>query len=209
VPNELEVAAMSNDTPSPTPCRGASKSASGLTKRTNGAGTRHTNQKPAGVAMARSMTCDWTKGNDAAGDSLPMSVTTCTSDHAQHSTAVVIEGLRPRQVIAASLLASGRKGTEVAATLNVAVETVSRWKAEPAFQGLMRQLVQEQINSVQLGMISLTSEAITHLHHLINSFSDQTSLKACALVLGKIGPVLNVVGSELRRPQAMEDRPPQ
>jgi hypothetical protein len=30
-----------------------------------------------------------------------------------------------------------------------------------------------------------------------------------ALVLGMVGPVLNVVGSDLRRPQAMEDRSPQ
>ena len=51
-------------------------------------------------------------------------------------------------------------------------------------------------------MVLAVRESIDHLRGLVRSFSDETSPRAITLVLGKVGPVLNVVGSELRRPQA-------
>lgn len=57
----------------------------------------------------------------------------------------VVPGLRPKQVLAATMLAEGRMAKEVALLLEVSPETVSRWRAQPAFQLLVRELLQESI----------------------------------------------------------------
>ena len=64
----------------------------------------------------------------------------------------------------------------------------------------MHTLLQESIDSTKLGIVALCSESVEHLRGLIRSFSDATALKAITLILNKVGPVLGVVGAELRRP---------
>jgi Homeodomain-like domain len=113
---------------------------------------------------------------------------------------VAVEGLRPRQVLAASLLVQGRRGKDVAAALGVSAETVSRWRQLPEFQALMHRLLQETIDTARLGIVALCAESIEHLRGLIRSFDDDKAMNAIALVLGKAAPVLGVIGTELRRP---------
>jgi len=175
------------------------KPLSSAAKRRRGVGTCHPSLKRANIAVAASTRRGRMKDDHAVCDSHPMSVATYAADDGQAPTSVVVRELAPRQVRAAVMLVEGRRGKDVAEALNVSEESVSRWRHRPEFEALMRELLQQHVDAVQLGMISLTSEAITHLHHLFNSFSDQTSLRACALVLGKVSPVLNVVRSELRQ----------
>jgi hypothetical protein len=149
------------------------------------------------AAMPQSNACE-----EMADDAMPEHLIPVAGvNDLQASTAVVVHDLRPKQVLAATLLVQGQQGRQVAKVLNVSEETVSRWRHRPEFEALMRELLREHIDSVRLGLIALSGEAIGQLHNLINAFSDQTSLKACALVLNRVGPLLGVIGEELRRPQ--------
>lgn len=112
-------------------------------------------------------------------------------------SALVVRELRPRQVQAANLLVQGMQGKEVAMVMKVAEETVSRWRQQPEFQALMRDLLQESVDATKLGLVSLCVESIVHLRGLVRSFDDATALKAISLILGKVGPVLGVIGTDL------------
>ena len=132
----------------------------------------------------------------------PTDVTVSVRDAApetQEAKSFLVRNLSPRQVLAAQMLAQGRRGIEVAKALNVSEETVSRWRQRPEFQALMRELLRETIDATRLGIVSLCAESVLHLRGLIRSFDNDTSLKAITLVLGKVGPVLGVIGTELRR----------
>lgn len=167
-------------------------------KRSAGASTRQTGGKPAGGPVTRSRACELATDNGSAGASIP------ATNFTQESTAVVVRDLRPKQVLAATLLVQGRQGTEVAKALNLSPETISRWRHRPEFQALMRELLQETIDATRLGIVSLCAESIEHLRGLVRSFDDGTSLKAITLVLGKVGPVLGVIGAEAQRSPAEE-----
>jgi transposase-like protein len=130
-----------------------------------------------------------------------MSLSNC-SDDTRESTSVLMQNVSPRQAIAASLLVSGKQGREVAASVGVTPETVSRWRHQPAFQSFMHQLLREHVASLQLSMIALTDEAVTHLRYLVNGFSDEISLKACAVALSRAAPVITAIGQELRESSA-------
>jgi predicted transcriptional regulator len=153
-------------------------------------GTLYPSQRPSGIAVGELRACGQKNG---ASD--PMQTTT---DYKQESTALIVPALRPKQVLAATLLVQGQQGKQVAAMLNISEETVSRWRQQPAFQAMLHQLLQETIDATKLGMLSLTVKAINELHNLVGSFSDATSLKACALVLNRVGPVLGIIGTKLR-----------
>ena len=123
-----------------------------------------------------------------------------TAPEAQGAKPFLVRNLSPRQVLAAQMLAQGRRGIEVAKALSVSEETVSRWRQRPEFQALMRELLQETIDATRLGIVSLCAESILHLRGLIRSIDNDTSLKAITLVLGKVAPVLGVIGAEPARP---------
>lgn len=124
----------------------------------------------------------------------------------QEAKSFLVRNLSPRQVLAAQMLAQGRRGIEVAKALNLSEETVSRWRQRPEFQALMRQLLQETIDATRLGIVSLCAESIEHLRGLVRSFNDETSLKAITLILSRVGPVLGVIGASSLPPP---DRGPQ
>jgi len=197
VPRRLQVSATTNDSFSPTPCMVASEPESRLTKRTNGAGPRHTNAKPASVAEKPSRESDWARDHDEASAPILTSL-----NEVSDSNAVVVRELRPKQILAATLLVQGQQGRVVAKALNLSEETISRWRHRPEFQALMRQLLQETIDATRLGIVSLCAESIDHLRGLVRSFNDETSLKAITLVLGRVGPVLGVIGTELGESRA-------
>lgn len=151
-----------------------------------------------GVVVASSKAHDSTEETSAYGDVLMIPVV----NDRRKSSLVVVDGLRPRQVLAATCLVQGRRGKDVAAALGVSAKTVSRWRQLPEFQGLMHRLLQETIDTTKLGMVALYAESIEPLRGLIRSFDDGTAMKAITLVLGKVGPVLDVIGAELRQPTA-------
>lgn len=161
-------------------------------KRSAGASTRQTTSKPAGGPVASSKAFDPASNRGSAGPAMS------TTNVMPETTAVVVRELRPKHVLAATLLVQGRQGKDVAKALNVAEETISRWRHRPEFQALMRELLHETIDATRLGIVSLCAESIDHLRGLVRSFNDDTSLKAIALVLGKVGPVLGVIGEQVR-----------
>lgn len=142
----------------------------------------------------------------AVGSPTPSTAVTLTgtAPEAREAKAELVRCLSPRQVLAVQMLAQGRRGIEVAKALNLTEETVSRWRQRPEFQALMRDLLQETIETTRLGMVSLSAESIEHLRGLVRSFNDQTALKAISLVLGKVGPVLGVIGAEAAKPPARD-----
>ena len=112
----------------------------------------------------------------------------------------VVAGLRPKQVLAAMMLVEGRMAKEVAQYLRVSPETVSRWRALPAFQALVRDMVQDSIDATKLGLLSLCSESIGHLRGLIRGMDDEMALKGITLLFSKAGPVLAAMSAEVERP---------
>lgn len=182
--------------------RPLAKSVSGPANRSGGARTGAPSLKPVGEAVAPSKALNRATNRNAAGGLIP----TANEVQESSSTSIVVRELRPKQVLAATLLVQGRQGKEVAKALNVSEETISRWRHRPEFQALMRELLQETIDATRLGIVSLCAESILHLRGLIQSFSDETSLKAITLVLGKVGPVLGVIGTEMGRQPEVQRR---
>jgi hypothetical protein len=70
------------------------------------------------------------------------------------------------------------------ATNGVSPEAISRYKAQPEFEALIRDLLEDSVDATRLGIVRLCAESIDHLRGLIRSFSEATSLKAITLVLG-------------------------
>jgi len=180
-------------------CRPLPTPVSRPAKRSAGARTGDPSPKPVRATMTPSKGSDHPQAIDAAP--VPPSMATCDSDKPE-STAMVVRELRPKQVLAATLLVQGQQGKAVAKALNLSPETISRWRHRPEFQFLMRQLLQETIDATRLGIVSLCAESIEHLRGLVKSFNDETSLKAITLIMAKVGPVLGIVGTELRRASA-------
>ena len=112
---------------------------------------------------------------------------------------VVSRPLRPRQILAATMLVQGQQAKQVAATLQICPETLSRWRQRPEFEALMHELLRDTIDSARFGLVTLCAESVEHLRGLVRAFDDQTALKAISLVLSKVGPVLGVIGSEMQR----------
>ena len=187
-----------DDTPPTLRGKMPAKAISRPSKRSEGARTKHPCPKPTRIG-ADLPTASEAWDEESERDPLPT-----PADTTRASTAVVVRDLRPRQVIAAGLLVSGKQGREVAAALNIAEETVSRWRQQVAFRNLMEQLLRQHIDSMQLSMVTLTGEAIAELHNLLHAFSDTVSLKACAVILSKAAPILSVLSGELRQPPAQD-----
>lgn len=161
-------------------------------KRSAGVSTGQTSRKSAGGPAARSKACEPATDDGSSDAGFP------AANFTSESTTVVVRDLRPKQVLAASLLVQGRQGKEVAQMVGVSPETISRWRQQAGFQSLMHRLLQETVDAAKLGLVSLCAESILHLRGLIQSFNDGTSLKAITLVLGKVGPVLGVISEEVR-----------
>jgi transposase-like protein len=157
-------------------------------KRANASGTGHPSLSELGVAVEG----PWDPADDADAEDHVISTAVAT-------TLPSVIGRRPKQVLAAMMLVQGQQAKQVAATLGIAPETLSRWRHRPEFEALMRELLQDTVDATRLGLVSLCAESIVHLRGLVRSFSDDTALKAITLVLGKVGPVLGVIGNELRR----------
>ena len=110
---------------------------------------------------------------------------------------LVVDGCRRSGLIHAETI---RMAKEVAQYLRVSPETVSRWRALPEFQVLIRDLLRDSIDATKLGLLSLCSESIGHLRGLIRGMDDEMALKAITLLFSKAGPVLAAMSAEVQRP---------
>lgn len=114
----------------------------------------------------------------------------------------VVPGLRPKQVQAAMMLVQGRMAKDVAVFVGVSPETVSRWRTQPAFQLLIRELLQESIDTTKLGLVSLFAESIQRLGQVMFNLDDEMALKGINLLFTKAGPLLAAMNAEVQRPLA-------
>jgi hypothetical protein len=110
-------------------------------------------------------------GTDTASNIVPL--------HDRHP-----HGLHPKQVQAATLLVGGMLGKDVAQALDIAEETVCRWRKKPEFQDFMQSMLAERVHAARIGLLSLTQDCIEQLRCLIHGGNELVSLRAIELVLG-------------------------
>lgn len=78
-----------------------------------------------------------------------------------------IKNLSPQQHQAALLLAEGRAGREVAEALEVAPETISRWKQLPEFEVVINGCLVEARDAARLKLRTLASRAVAVFEELL------------------------------------------
>jgi hypothetical protein len=109
------------------------------------------------------------------------------------------DGRKPlavRQIEAATMLVNGVLGKEVAERLDVAEETISRWRQRPEFQHLMQSLLAERLDAARMGLLSLAQDSVEELRCLIHGGSDMVRLKAIELLLGTLAKSASIVPGE-------------
>jgi hypothetical protein len=104
--------------------------------------------------------------------------------------------LAVRQIEAATLLVNGVLGKEVAERLDIAEETVSRWRQRPEFQRLMQSLLAERLDAARMGLLALAQDSVEELRCLIHGGSDMVRLKAIELLLGTLAKTASIVPRE-------------
>jgi len=71
-------------------------------------------------------------------------------------------------VQAATLLVGGMLGTELAQALDIAEQTVCRWRKKPEFQYLMQSMLAERVHAARTDLLALTQDCIEQLRCLIH-----------------------------------------
>lgn len=151
---------------------------------------------------------DATDGNVAdaqvlnVGEDVPVASTPVPANVQTRSAPPTVRGLRPKQVRAAMMLAQGSRAKDVARYLQVTPETVSRWRAHPAFQGFIRSLLEESIEATKLGLVSLLPESIQRLGQVMFNIDDQVALKGISVLFSRAAPLLTAINAEVRQPAA-------
>jgi transposase len=104
--------------------------------------------------------------------------------------------LAVKHIEAATMLVNGVLGKEVAERLDVAEETVSRWRQRPEFQRLMQALLAERLEAARMGLLSLAQDSVEELRCLIHGGNDMVRLKAIELLLGTLAKTATIVSGE-------------
>lgn len=92
--------------------------------------------------------------------------------------------LTAQQVEALDLLLVGRTVTETAAALDVARETVSRWRNnDPAFQAAYNAALKSAYEATTARLLDGRARALDRLINLLDSEDEATALKAAAALL--------------------------
>lgn len=98
--------------------------------------------------------------------------------------AIADEALSEQQRQAVVMLASGKRGVEVAAELGITQETVSRWRNSPTFAAAVNQLLREVHAGTIADIRSAAGDAVAVLTDIMhNSPDDKTRLSAAMAVL--------------------------
>ena len=96
--------------------------------------------------------------------------------------------LKPKQLQAANLIASGMLYKDVASDVNVSPETISHWKADPNFEAYLNQLKWDILESARDSIRSATTQALESLIKLSgNAKSEEVRRKACIDILYMAG----------------------
>jgi transposase len=91
--------------------------------------------------------------------------------------------LNQNQLLAISLVAQGVSGKDIANKLNVAKETVSRWKKTPEFQAEVNKLLKEYREETQHKLRSLVNMALEVVREdLENANSEQRLTTALKII---------------------------
>lgn len=97
-------------------------------------------------------------------------------------------GLTPSQEKAALLLAGGMTAREVASAINCTPETISRWKAQPAFEAYYNAIRWDTLEAGRERLRSGVMEAINELLSIAKSGnSDEARRRACMNILELTG----------------------
>lgn len=92
--------------------------------------------------------------------------------------------LEPKQLEALDLLLSGATVTDAAAALDVARETVSRWRTQdPAFLAAYNAALQSAYDATTARLLDARGRALERLAALVDSKDEATALKAAAALL--------------------------
>lgn len=97
---------------------------------------------------------------------------------------VSLYDLDPQQLQALTMLLSGKTVTETAAALDVARETVSRWKhKDPAFQSAFADARIAAYEAEQTRLRDVRQKAFDKLEDLLDATNDDIALKAAVAVV--------------------------
>ena len=98
--------------------------------------------------------------------------------------ALTDEALSEQQRQAVIMLASGKRGVEVAAELGVTQETVSRWRNSPTFAAAVNQLLRDATSATIADIRSAAGDAVAVVTDIMhNSPDDKTRLAAALSIL--------------------------
>ena len=92
--------------------------------------------------------------------------------------------LEPKQIEALDLLLSGATVTDTAAALEVARETVSRWRnSDPAFLAAYHAALQSAWDATHSRLLNARGKAIDRLADLLDSEEPATALRAAVAIV--------------------------
>lgn len=91
--------------------------------------------------------------------------------------------LTPQQWQAIGLLVSGRRQVDIAEELDIAPETLSRWKAQPVFAAALNLALRESYAATLGELRDARSEAVGVLRGLLESEDERTKLAAAKSIL--------------------------
>jgi hypothetical protein len=95
--------------------------------------------------------------------------------------------ISPKQIIAASVIATGSNKKEAAIAANVTPQTISKWMQLPEFEALINQIKLDLLKEAQDKLRGLVSQAILTLASLIkDSENDRIRLETAKYILNTI-----------------------
>ena len=99
--------------------------------------------------------------------------------------------LKPVQLTALRLIASGTPDCQVASTLNVSVMSVYRWKRLPAFEAKLNSITSSGLEQIATTLNAAALSAAETLSEILNDMSQPVPIRMRAAlgVLNALGPV--------------------
>ena len=102
---------------------------------------------------------------------------------------MALHDLKPRQIRAATYLAAGLSGVEVAKRVKVKPATLSVWKGDHRFRTLLNELKAEAVADAREQLRCLSTEAVETLAELLKpAHTDAVRLATAKLILDRMPP---------------------
>ena len=95
--------------------------------------------------------------------------------------------LPAKQNLAVALLASGKKGCEVASELSITPQTISEWKRQPAFVAELNKLQMEGVRAARTKIQQSATEAVDALLEIVKEAPNPDTRRKAAVDLLKFG----------------------